>query len=170
MWLGSNEDSLPGLWTAAFSPYPHKTKKEFWLLHRCVRAPVPPLGLHSQDFTQIQLPPQTPPPNTTAWGEGLQHTNLLKGHQQVVHSRWKSIRGKGGGAGREKMKQEMVEMQKTLGHQGLGQKCTTSTGNSPQDPTCLPTRRGGSSLPASKRAPLANPASVLTTVTKCWAF
>ena len=96
--------------------------------------------------------------------------NLLKGHQQIVHNRWKSIRGKGGGGGREKKKQEMVETQKTLGHQGLGQKCTTGTGNSPQDPTCLPTRRGGSSHPASKRAPLANPASVLTTVTKCWAF
>lgn len=77
-------------------------------------------GAPLPDFVQIQLPPQTPPPNTTTWGEGLQHMNMLRGHQQIIHSRRKSIRGKEGGREREKKKQEMVGMEKTRGHQGLG--------------------------------------------------
>lgn len=95
--------------------------------------------------------------------------NLLRGHQQIVHSRWKSIRGKEGGGGREKRKQETVEMQKTLGHQGPGPKMHNQHRRA-RDPARLPTGRGGSSHPASVKSPSCKPYLRLTTVTKCWAF
>ena len=127
-------------------------------------------GAPLPDFVQIRLPPQTPPPNTTTWGEQLQHMHLLRGHQQIIHSRRKSIRGKEGGREREKKKQEMVGMEKTRGTKDLGQKCMTTTGNSPQDSKHLPTRRGDGSHLASTKSPPCKPCLSLTSVTICWTF